>query len=84
MRRAGGQATWTLPDGRVVERDTTTCAHCNTIVVVQSADPGGFCRMCMKATCSPCAGAGQCAPFERQLEARERSDRLLRAAKGNK
>lgn len=80
--RAGGSAVWT-GDGRSVERDTMTCAHCNcvTIVAVKPAAPNtGFCRMCMKSVCLKCEALGKCTPFEKRLEADEARDRLRRAA----
>lgn len=84
MRRPGGYATWTEPGKATVERDSFACAHCNAIVFVEPRqDPaamGGFCRMCMSHICATCAATGACEPFERKLEALERTDRLRRAA----
>lgn len=61
-----------------VEFDTITCAHCNRVVRVKK-DPGGFCRVCMRALCGPCADLGKCTPFEKKLEAWEARDRFLRS-----
>lgn len=84
MRNPGGYAIWVGEEGVLREQDTFTCCHCNTIVFVKPAAPpsesGGFCRLCMKPTCGPCADKGECTPFEKKLEAIERSDRLARAA----
>lgn len=81
MARPGGYAILTSPGG-VREWDTFTCCHCNCVVTIpnraKAEDCGGFCRRCMKATCGPCADKGTCTPFEKQLEAAERRDRLLR------
>jgi len=76
MRNAGGYLIMDRA-GKTVERDTFTCAHCNSVVFVQPrADPatmGGFCRSCMKLICPKCAGK-PCAPFQKQIEAAERRD----------
>ena len=90
MRKPQGYATWT--GDVLVEADTFTCCHCNTVVIVPTAesrplfalhgktpDAGGFCRLCMKQVCGPCADHGVCTPFERRLEQLERRDRLYHA-----
>lgn len=86
MRRPQGYAVTTEPGKADVEEDTFTCAHGNEIIFVRPredpASMGGFCRMCMKHICAACAATGKCEPFEKKLEAMERSDRLLRAAIG--
>ena len=77
-----GYAVVLGPDGNV-ERDTITCFHCQRVVFIQpGADPsslGGFCRVCMRHICGPCATQGSCRPFEKQLEQMEAKDRLLRS-----
>lgn len=82
MRRAGGYAAIVGPDAPVKEMDTVTCCHCQRVVFVGARqDPstlGGFCRMCMKHTCGPCADKG-CTPFERKLEESERRFQTLRS-----
>lgn len=84
MRRPQGTLIVSEPGVRDVLRDTVTCSHCNCVFVVEAKqDPstlGGFCRMCMRHICAACAATGACEPFERKLEAMERSDRLRRAA----
>jgi len=68
------------------EWDTITCQHCNKMVRLKTKDDlGGFCRLCMKAICGPCADQGQCTPFEKKLEEYEKAairgrvlDHLLR------
>lgn len=86
MRRPQGYAVTTEADGKVLEEDTFTCGHCNTIVFVQPrqnpSEMGGFCRMCMGHTCATCAGIGTCEPFEKKMEAMERRDRLRRSILG--
>lgn len=83
MRNPHGTAIITDPDAAVPVRefDTITCCHCQAIVFVgpgQSAsDAGGFCRLCFRPTCGPCADHGSCTPFEKKLEAMEARDRLL-------
>jgi len=83
-RRAQGYATIIDPAaGRPVEMDTFTCCHCQTIVFMHNrdgtrADPGGFCRLCFRQCCGPCADSGTCQPFERKLERSEARARLLR------
>lgn len=82
MLKPGGYATWVDPEAPLLERDTFTCAHCNSIVVVEPAKPpeemGGFCRMCMKCICKTCDQSGNCVPFERKLEAIEKAGRTRR------
>jgi hypothetical protein len=88
MQRPQGQAT-IVGDEAPVERDTFTCFHCQRIVIVQlpgnptvgagaSVDLGGFCRLCMKHICGPCADQGSCTPFEKRLEREERKAALYR------
>jgi hypothetical protein len=80
MRNPGGYAIWT-GDGPVMERDTITCAHCNTVVFLKrDMSNAGFCVKCMKHLCGACADTGECLPFEKQLELFERgiTSKLLR------
>lgn len=59
--------------GSMVERDTYSCFHCNSVVHVPvKADVNfvGFCRNCMQAICQRCA-ALPCEPFQKKLEAEE-------------
>lgn len=85
MRRSNGYgyAITTEPGKRDVEEDTFTCNHCNAVVFLKPMqDPsemGGFCRMCMKHICGPCADKLGCDPFEKKLERMESRDRLLRS-----
>jgi hypothetical protein len=85
VRRPGGYMLVTEPGRGSVERDTFTCRHCNTVVVVSPGqDPsslGGFCTLCDGHVCPMCAGKA-CEPFEKKLEAAERRDRLFRMARG--
>ena len=83
MRRPQGYAVTTEPGKADVEEDTFTCSHCNAIIFVKPfQDPsemGGFCRLCYRHICGPCADKGECEPFEKKLEAMERRERLLRS-----
>jgi len=78
MRNPGGQATWTEPDGSSASLDTFTCSHCNAIVIVRPSVPledlGGFCRLCMKNVCGPCADKGVCRPFLKRIEREEEAE----------
>ena len=79
MRNPGGYATL-VTDAGLQEYDTFTCCHCNSVVHVQakaSMDKvGGWCTLCFKPTCPRCDAAGACTPFEKKLEAMERTARL--------
>jgi hypothetical protein len=44
--------------------------------------PGAGCRVCMRPVCLRCEAAGRCTPFERQIEASEARQRLMRAVLG--
>jgi hypothetical protein len=84
VARAQGYAVIVHPDAPLVEMDTFTCCHCNGIVAMHDVtgarvDPGGFCRMCFRQTCGPCADQGSCVPFEAKLEQMEARQRLLDA-----
>lgn len=83
MRRPQGYAIRSEPGKPDDERDTITCAHCQRLVFVRAKeDPsslGGFCRLCMRHLCAPCADEGSCTPFEKKLEQMEASARLRRA-----
>lgn len=85
MRNPGGYAIKVDPDFGTTERDSFTCAHCNSIVFVKpkmsTAEMGGYCRLCMKPVCKNCADKS-CTPFERKLEQMESRDRLMRTVFG--
>jgi hypothetical protein len=75
-----GVAEWTHAGGERVTLATTTCCHCNTVTFLTAKpdDCGGFCRLCMKPTCSACADKS-CVPFEKRLERAESRGRLFAA-----
>jgi hypothetical protein len=84
MRRPGGYAQIVDPEKPVVEIDSFSCGHCNSVVFVQPRqDPselGGFCRLCYKHVCAGCASTGSCDPFEAKLdriEGTSRNNRLM-------
>lgn len=77
--RAKGYMTVTGPHG-TVESETFTCAHCNTIGEVKGREAsqmlGVVCHACFAYICPTCARKAVCEPFEKKLEAMERSSRL--------
>lgn len=79
-RREQGVAEWTLAGSQTRTLATVTCCHCNGVTLIPERaaadDCGGFCRLCMRATCKACA-SGACTPFERRLEESEARGRLL-------
>jgi hypothetical protein len=71
--REGGYLVVTREDGHVREYKTTTCSHCLHITVIRPGeDLGGFCTLCMRNICGPCADLGSCTPFEKKVEQQER------------
>jgi hypothetical protein len=72
------------PDGTVVECETFTCCHCNSLVQVPHRgapeDCGGFCMSCNQMQCLVCAQKQTCAPFLAQIEQTLSRDRFRRAA----
>lgn len=84
MRNAKARAVIFNGDGSVIEFDSFTCCHCNSIVRVPAraapTECGGWCGKCAKPTCRECGGSGRCAPFEAQLEAVEKgiTEKLMR------
>lgn len=84
MRKPQGYAVWNGPGGVEKEMDTFTCHHCLMVVFVPpKADPsqlGGFCMLCMKNICGPCADKGSCTPWEKEMERQEAKSRFLKSA----
>lgn len=83
MTAPRGYAAIVGPDAPIKECDTITCCHCQRVVFLKpKQDPteaGGFCRLCFRHTCGPCADRGVCDPFERQLERMEARGATLRS-----
>jgi hypothetical protein len=87
MRRALGHLQFINPDGTQVTFETFTCSHCNSIVRMPHPNASQAeqlrvkdirrCHQCDALTCPKCAKLARCTPFERQLEAIERGNRLL-------
>lgn len=91
MQRAKGYIQFIEPE-KTVEYETFTCGHCNGIVrmqkdvSLQSLDMAirrgkekrdiRRCGGCDRLTCPNCQKSPTCTPFERALEAMERSARL--------
>ncbi|GAB5506690.1 MAG: hypothetical protein Rhirs2KO_18530 [Rhizobiaceae bacterium] len=77
MRNPGGFLICEDVSGRVEERDTFTCGHCNGIVVVgprsDPADMGGRCYICDSLVCPRCHAKGVCVPLEENLRRLEAS-----------
>lgn len=84
-RRATGYmvGTDTLTGKVVDERDSFTCAHCNTVFWLKpgqdTAATGGYCRACDSYVCPKCAGQ-DCTVFMRKLERAMSRDALRKAA----
>lgn len=78
-KRIGGNAHWFNGDGPDLEKDTVTCCHCNSVVMVDPLKPvedfTGWCMACMKFTCRACERLGRCLPFEQAIDAAERQYR---------
>lgn len=75
--RPGGYEIMTGPVGVILERDTQTCAHCNSVVRIPlRAHPNFFsiCKKCMKFVCEKCS-AYTCDPVEKKLERAEKEYR---------
>lgn len=67
-----------LGDGRPLEYDTVSCAHCGAHVLVAAGRvlvaaeraeqlPLGWCGRCAAVVCAACEARGVCDPFEAQL-----------------
>jgi hypothetical protein len=82
MLRPGGYAYLSDPEAGVKEWDTTTCAHCNSIVHVKAKERpeniGGLCKQCMGLICPRCV-RGACVPLLKRLDDMEARARFRRA-----
>jgi hypothetical protein len=83
MLRPHGYAVWEGHEGRLRERDTFSCAHCQRVVFVEPGHSptvnAGWCGRCGAPVCRACAALGMCTPFERRLEQQEARDRFCRS-----
>lgn len=86
-RRKGFYLTEDPSSGKLIERETFGCGHCQHVTIVPHGqglyDLGGvFCLACERPCCRSCAakmaGGGMCDPFEKKLERGEARAALLR------
>lgn len=58
-----------IPGGSQFESATATCAHCNTVVILNPnrSRPRGYCRKCDDYICDQCQ-AGDCYSFNQRLD----------------
>lgn len=86
MRKPGGYLTIVDPEKPTLERDTFTCAHCNSIVIVKpKQDPsemGGFCLVCMANICKGKECNNGCTPFLKKIEKMEKRAEFRRKVFG--
>jgi len=59
--------------GKVTDRETFMCRHCNRHTIIYKArqrpeDIGGFCRVCGSLICSQCVDTGKCDTLEAKLQ----------------
>ena len=81
MLKQQGYARLYDPDapGGVIEKDTTTCGHCNRVTHIRPGwvpkeDDGVFkCHCCQRFICKACYVRGECDVIERKLERAEAS-----------
>jgi len=68
--RASGKEVPIVASGQIYESATMTCAHCNTIVVLnpQRTRPRGYCFKCDKYICDNPICGKECHPFDKLLD----------------
>ena len=75
----GYQRVWDA-EGRLTERDTFKCWHCQRIEEVPPGtspyEVGGYCSSCDHLICKRCAAKRRCRPFELALERAEARSRF--------
>lgn len=56
--------------GELIELPTITCAHCNTVVVmnVQRTRPRGYCRKCDAYVCDKAGCNAECNPMAQSVD----------------
>lgn len=81
MLRPGGYGVMTCDDGRVLEQDSFTCAHCCKVTFVKPKerpeDLGGLCKCCMGLICCHCVDQ-PCDVIEKKLKRWEDQHRVAR------
>jgi len=67
---AGQDPTLAVPEGKVLEAATQTCAHCNTPVIMNPnrIRPRSHCRKCDRYICDSPACHYECVPFEKKVD----------------
>ena len=68
--RASGKEAPIVKEGAMYESATVTCAHCNTIVILNPVRtrPRGYCRKCDKYVCDNPGCNVDCFNFEKLLD----------------
>lgn len=68
--RASGLPTVAVGAGQALESATISCAHCNTIVILNPdrTRPRGYCRKCDAYVCDNPACNAECKPHLKTLE----------------
>ncbi len=76
--RVKGFISITEPDVPVVEGETLMCVHCQHIWIIRpgSGISRGFCMNCDGPTCGRGHCETHCVPFEKVIEAQERTRKL--------
>ena len=74
LRRPNG-LTWEFwPEGKIVEGETLACGHCSSMKYIkqpEERDLGGYCMVCNRLICGPCADKGKCESWEEMLAKKE-------------
>lgn len=83
-RHPHGLVSWSEPSGKLIERDTFRCCHCQYTILVRpgSGTMRGFCFMCNAPTCGRHQCSQGCEPFEAKLEAWEGRRRFAKSLGG--
>ena len=84
-RRKGFFLTEDVATGKLIEKETFTCGHCQHVTIVEFSqrldDVGCFCSACMRPCCKKCsakmAGDGPCEVWEKQFDRQEARARSL-------
>lgn len=78
-RRKGYFLTEDVSTGKLVEKETFTCGHCQHVTIVEFSqrldDIGCFCSACRRPCCKTCskkmAGDGPCEVWEKKFDRQE-------------
>ena len=82
LRRPNGLTFEFHPGGEIIEGETLACGHCGRMKVVfkqAEKDLGGYCMICNRLICGPCADLGKCEPLEEYLAKKEAEFRSRRS-----